>query len=131
MKSVLIISDDQELAANLKAALWSNRFSLRILRGNELVVEDLNQTKPDLILIDFLLNDANGGSLCHEIRGYHGLHHIPVILLSEYPDIERFTAKFGCNAIIRKPILAHELINTLTMMLQRPGISQQSFSKAS
>ncbi|GAA4087238.1 response regulator [Mucilaginibacter panaciglaebae] len=130
MKSVLIISDDQDLATGLKTALWSNEFNFNILPSHDHVVEELIRIKPDLILIDFLLNNANGGSLCHEIRGHRDLHQLPLILLTNYP-IERFTAKFGCNAIVRKPVMMNDLIDTLSMMLEDTAVVPHVLERAS
>jgi len=123
MENVLIISDDQELLEDLKGRLSSNDIMLYTLPGREDVLKDVAQINPSLLLIDFLLRRANGGTLCHQIRGHQELQHIPVILLTDYPNVERFTAKFGCNAIIRKPISAHELIKTLSIMLENRELS--------
>jgi len=131
MKSVLIISDDQDLVTALKTALWSDQFNFNILPSHEHVVEQLIQIKPDLILIDFLLNKANGGSLCHEIRGHRDLCRLPLILLTSYPNIERFTAKFGCNAVVRKPVMISDLINTLSLTLEGSAMAPHILEEAS
>lgn len=131
MKSVLIISDDKELASAFKKASFSNQFNFSILPSQEYVVDKLIEFKPDLILIDFLLNNTNGGSLCHQIRGHRDLYPLPLILLTHYPNIERFITKFGCNAIIRKPVAAHELIDNLNKMLDDPAIAPRVLGKAS
>lgn len=131
MKTVLIISDDQELAAALKAALWSDQFNLTVLASHEHVLEELIQLKPAMILVDFLLNNTNGGSLCHEIRACHELNQLPLILITDYPNVERFTGKFGCNAIIRKPIRVQELIDVIGAMLNDPAITPHRLHRAS
>jgi len=131
MKSVLIITDDKELAIALKTDLCSNQFTFNTLPGNENVIEELIKFQPDLILIDFLLHNANGGSLCREIRGYYELQQLPLVLLTDYPNIERFMAKFSCNAIIRKPVMVQELANTLGRMLEHAAIAPFILEQAS
>jgi DNA-binding response OmpR family regulator len=131
MKKVLIISDDNQLLEGLKNALFSHEFTLQALPGREGIVNELAVFKPDMVLIDFLLKDINGGSLCHQVRVHPELGNLPVILLSEYPDIERFTAKFGCNAVLRKPVMADELIDSLAILLEHPGLAPNYFYQAS
>lgn len=131
MKKVLIISDDNELIEGLKHVLYSYDFCVQAIRGKEGLVTEIAPHKPDMILIDFLLKDINGGSLCHQVRLHPELADLPVILLSEYPDIERFTAKFGCNAILRKPLKAHELIDSLAVLLEQPALASNYLYEAS
>lgn len=131
MKKVVIISDDSQLLDGLKTVLFSHEFSVYTFAGSEETLNEIKGLKPDLVMIDFLLNNANGGTLCHQLRLRPALAHLPVILLSDYPEVERFTAKFGCNAVIEKPASATVLINLLPGLLANQQLMSRELSEAS
>ena len=119
MKKVLIISDEQQLLTSLEASSFSGDFSLHTLPGCEDTLGEITMMQQDLILVDFLLGSINGGALCHQIRGHEPIKHLPVILLSDYPNMQRFSAKFGCNLIVPKPVEPAQLIETFSAMLNK------------
>lgn len=123
MKNVLIISDDNETIEKLQVSLVSDDFIIHTLPDRDDIVPELVNLQPDLVLIDFLLNSVNGGTLCHQIRSSEDTQYMPIVILSDYPNIEQYTAKFGCNAIIRKPVKKHELVDTLTVLLSKKGMN--------
>jgi len=104
MKNVLLISPDTGLADSVRANLLSLNIALNVLPSSDNVFTHLRNNRPDLVMIDFILQDINGGGLCHQIKCDPELHDLPVVLLSEFPGLKRFSTKFGCNLILNKPL---------------------------
>lgn len=89
--------------------------------GNEVIsspdhkiVEDLVDINPDLVLMDELLPGARGSELCLKIKEDEKTKHIPVVLVSTIPHLDKLAAKCHADAYIEKPFsitVLSELIN--------------------
>lgn len=104
MKRILILATDQAIIAVLKENLAYPGFDVEALNNPDKIVEAITEYKPDLLLIDFFLQDTNGGSVCHQLKCDPETHKLPVIILSEYPELITFSRKFGCDAAVSKPV---------------------------
>ncbi|TSD65012.1 response regulator [Inquilinus sp. KBS0705] len=87
------------------------------------VLQEIRQRKPDLLVIDFILNDDNGGGLCHQVKSDMQLHELPIILLSEYTTLDRIASKFGCSTVVNKPISQPDLYENINNLLQQQAVS--------
>jgi CheY-like chemotaxis protein len=74
---------------------------------------------PDLFLIDFLLEDGNGGELCRALKNDSRYRHTPVILFSAYKSPQTDFHSYGCDTVIEKPFDLDELIATINDLLEK------------
>jgi DNA-binding response OmpR family regulator len=126
MKKLLIVSTDQHLLNALNTDLTQWDYNVQTLQKPDLLFNKLNSFNPDLLIIDFILNDLNGGTLCHQIKCDPKLHNLPVIILSDYPELGRFSNKFGCEAILKKPLQMYDLINAVLKVIKESENSLDS-----
>src|SRR5690606_32664812 len=75
--------------------------------------------QPNLILLDVMLPDADGLTICKRLRATPATSHIPVILITAYdPAVGRAEALMaGANDYITKPIILHDLLDRLNVLL--------------
>ena len=59
--------------------------------------------KPDLILLDVILNGENGRDICEKIRANKTKIRIPIILISANPDWLENCKECGADDILEKP----------------------------
>ena len=82
MKRILIVEDNVSNAEVITAIFDEEGFETKTL----LVVDDLFSTisifKPDLILMDIKLQNADGRVLCNEIKANPDMEHIFIILMT-------------------------------------------------
>jgi CheY-like chemotaxis protein len=104
MKKVLILATDLAITEILKENLSYFNFDVKALNNPDQLVAAITEYKPDLLLMDFFLQDANGGSICHQLKCDPETHKLPIIILSEYPELITFSRKFGCDAAVPKPV---------------------------
>lgn len=95
---------------------------LEVIAYSADVLREIKMRMPELLIIDFILNDDNGGALCHQVKLDAKLHDLPVILLSEYTSLDRLAAKFGCSTVITKPVNMPELFETINHLLQPQAV---------
>lgn len=85
------------------------------------LLERLGTLKPDAVLCDVVMPDANGYDICRTLKSDPATLHIPVVLLTgTFEPFDRSRAlAAGCDAIITKPFEAEELIRTVEELLRR------------
>jgi CheY-like chemotaxis protein len=117
MYKILVISSDKDFLNGVKsdAHFWDS--IVQTCDNTDDTFEQINSFGPDLVIIDFILNDSNGGAICHQIKTNAETHLLPVILVSEYSGIYRFTTKFGCNVLLQKPLDSYTLYSSVLHLL--------------
>jgi len=120
MRKVILISTDETVVNLLNSNAGVLEIEPEVTMPSGDLLSEIKEKKPDLLIIDFILNDDNGGGLCHQVKSDSQLHGLPIILLSEYPSLERIATKFGCSTMITKPLNLYKL----TEGLQNLGLTQ-------
>ena len=83
----------------------------------EKAVRLIENYRPDLIMLDYLLPDWNGGELCAAIRAIEGFQNIPIIITSAYAKILYSLSEYGCDAVLEKPFSIHQMISLVSKLL--------------
>ena len=99
MARIKIIDDDVELAENLSLILEKEGYTVSTLDHTEGAVEDLVQSRPDLLILDVMFpeNVAGGFDLARKIRQAPEIKDLPVILLTEVN--QNFPTDFSADDI--------------------------------
>ena len=126
MNRILIVEDDREIAENLLFLLGKEGFSAESAATREEALEKTARNRFDLILMDVMLPDGNGYSLCTTIKRETD---IPVIFLTAMGDEGSIVTGFdlGADDYIAKPFKPLELISRVKNTLRRSGKSRSLF----
>ena len=111
-EKILIVDDTPSIADFIKSVLQDNGFiGLLAFDGNEAVIS-ANTNRPDLILLDIIMPDIDGYSICSLLKTNTKTKDIPVIFMSalnsSFDKIKAF--KSGAVDYITKPIQSEELL---------------------
>lgn len=99
---VLIVDDSEELRALIRSALSVHAFRV-IEAGCGLdAVHMATERRPDIIILDHILPDANGLSITPHLKA-HGDPLLIVITGDASPSLASDYSKVGAHAFIRKP----------------------------
>ncbi len=120
MNKILVIDDDLDLLAVLKEWFSDESFELRTLSRANGVFDIIEQFRPDLILIDYLLTDINGGEICSQIKRSTEYAHIPIAILSAYPKVFLSLGNYKCDLFIAKPFDLYSLTEKIQGLLNLP-----------
>lgn len=82
MAQILLVEDDLILVEMYQVKFEMEGFSVLVANNGDECLEILNQTIPDLILLDILMPKMNGFHVLKEIKKQPNLRQIPVILLT-------------------------------------------------
>jgi DNA-binding response OmpR family regulator len=83
---------------------------------------------PDLILLDLLLPDLDGLSVCEIFARHPATQHIPVIMITAVgSDVTRFSAEIaGARHFFAKPVDFEKLKSTMRTLLGTPAPNHQN-----
>ncbi|MEO5769333.1 MAG: response regulator, partial [Polyangia bacterium] len=118
-RRVLIIEDEPDLVRGLRDALEFEGFEiLSAGLGREGIIL-ARERGPDLVLLDLMLPDMNGFSVCEEIRGTNPV--LPIIMLtarSQENDKIR-GLEVGADDYVTKPFSIGELVARINAIFRR------------
>jgi DNA-binding response OmpR family regulator len=112
----MIVDDDRTMNSLLKTLLEIEGFLVVLAPHGEMVLSTALAEKPDAVLMDVHIADANGMDLLKQIRLHPLLAKLPVIMSSGM-DMEYECRKSGANAFILKPYPPDELSSTLKKVI--------------
>lgn len=111
IRKALIVEDEQELGLILAEHLRHWRFEPTILPEGKNVVEWVRHHRPDVILLDLMLPDIDGYSICETLKLDRETNLIPVIMTTAMTDQEDRVhgLQVGANTYLTKPFTAETL----------------------
>ncbi len=112
----MIVEDDRTMNALLKTLLELDGFAVVLAPYGELVLSTALAERPDAVLMDVHIADADGMDLLRQIRLHPQLARLPVIMSSGM-DMEHECRQFGADAFILKPYPPEQLSNTLKKVI--------------
>lgn len=118
MKKILIIEDDVWISSSLKLYLENSNFVVELYYEGLWAIDKINETNPDLIILDLNLPWKNGDEIIKEFRE---TKDTPIILLTarstEMDKIHGF--ELGADDYIAKPFSPRELLARISTILKR------------
>jgi len=121
MTKILYFEDDQEISIFVKTLLESSGYVVEHYYSGKDIIKKVSQIKPDLILLDLTLPDAEGIDVCRELKSDVRYKAIPVIILTARISTEDKIVGFECGAddYMTKPFEPQELILRIKALLRR------------
>lgn len=120
MKKHILVVDD-EIGALTLIGIMLERGGFGVLKAKDArsALSILDQSTPDLIILDVMMPGMNGIDLCRAIRERDDTDHTPVLILSARGDAESIMRgiEAGANDYLPKPILHHDLVAKVRTML--------------
>ncbi|WP_295624833.1 HD domain-containing phosphohydrolase [uncultured Nitrosomonas sp.] len=108
---VLIVDDTLANLKTLAAILKEENYKIRPATNGKVALESINQSLPDLILLDIKMPDMNGFETCKAIKNIPSCNSIPIIFISALDDIADKIKAFsmGGSDYITKPFREEEV----------------------
>jgi DNA-binding response OmpR family regulator len=132
-KKIAVIEDDADLFALLKYNLSKEGFAVVGAQTGRGAAELCRREKPDLVLLDIMLPDADGLEICKSIRAHAELAHIPVIFLTaRASETDRIVGlELGANDYIVKPFFVRELLARIKIQFRGQATATRLLRAAS
>ena len=116
--NILVVDDEPEIADLVQVYLKSEGFTVFPCLNGADALECVRTQALDLAILDVMLPDISGFTLCSEIRKDH---HFPVIMLTaRTEDMDKITGlTIGADDYITKPFNPLELVARVKAQLRR------------
>lgn len=107
---VLIADDEPDMLRFLRAQMEKDYEVLEAVDGNQ-AIEKARQFLPNLLLLDMMMPEKDGITVCRELKRSVGTQAIPILLLTARADeATKFSAlEAGANDFLTKPFSTTEL----------------------
>ena len=127
-RKIAIVEDEAELAALLDYNLTRQGYQAHVLPGAKDTLRQLENWKPDLIVLDIMLPEINGFDLCREIRKSAVLGRTPVLFLTaRSEEVDRVLGlEIGGDDYMTKPFSPRELVARVRAHLRRGEMDQDT-----
>lgn len=123
MVSILIIDDEDDIRDILKYNLEKEGFYIRVASNGEQGIKLIQESIPDLIILDVMMPGMDGIEVCEAIRNNAEFNKILICLLTarneDYSQIAGLNA--GADDYVAKPIKPKVLVSRINALLRRKG----------
>lgn len=117
--NILLVEDDESLSEILTELFSDEGYRIRCIGGTEDILPLIDQFRPDLVLLDYVLPKVNGGELCSQIKKHRDFCNIPVIIYSAFSRVLLSLGDYGCDVFMEKPFDLDELIGKIEKLTAR------------
>jgi two-component system response regulator MtrA len=121
----MLVEDDHAVAQTLTDALESSGYRVWLAETGADAKTLLEQTRPDLIILDLMLPDVDGLVLC---SGLKAIADVPIVICSATPQKRDaiLGLKLGADDFIAKPFDIYELEARVEAVLRRTSQTRVS-----
>ncbi len=120
MPEILIIEDERPIAELLKYSLEREGYQVRMAHTGADGLAAIAAKTPDLILLDLMLPDMDGLSICRQVTEQR---RAPIIIVSAKNDqVDKIIGlEYGADDYITKPFDIREVLLRIQSVLRRGG----------
>lgn len=121
MANILMIDDDKQLLKMMGMMLERGGHNPTLISDPEEGMVELQENKPDLLVLDVMMPGTNGHLICRQIRATKELADLPILILTaRAQDVDREAAlKSGADEYLSKPVSAQELMQSIDQLLRQ------------
>lgn len=111
---ILIVDDEEKILEIIDAYLVANHYSVYKAISGAMALEKFEKNNPDLVVLDLMLPDTDGLTVCRKIRE---VSNVPIIMLTAKSDEDDILTglKLGADDYMIKPFSPKELVARIQM----------------
>jgi len=119
-KTILVADHDNSILKFVTLILENEGYRVVTAGDGQEALEKVQQSRPDLMLLEILLPRKNGYQICRALKEDTTLRELPVVFLSaKSQPSDRFWAKrVGADGFVPKPFDPAELLRELRARLR-------------
>ena len=121
---ILVVDDDIRMLRMMKRMLELENFQTITANNGESALIVFEKENPDLVLLDIMMPDMNGYTVCQHIREFS---EVPIIMVTAMGDDKQKVEglDIGADDYVTKPFSASELAARVRAILRRSGSQER------
>jgi two-component system phosphate regulon response regulator PhoB len=128
------VEDDAALVALLRYHFERENFEVRDTPSGQGALRLVQEAAPDVVLLDWTLDDLSGLEVCRRLRKGQSTRHVPILMLTaRNEESDRIRGlEVGADDYVTKPFSPRELIARVRALLRRarPALAGEMLSFA-
>jgi len=124
-KRILIIDDEVSFTRLVRLNLEeTGHYEVYIENKGKAALDTALEIKPDLILLDIIMPDMDGGDIATHIKAEPNLKNVPIIFLTatvRKQEVQERGGVIGGYSFIAKPAKTQDLVNLIEQHLKNPN----------
>jgi len=116
---IMVIDDEPQVTEIIEAFLSNAGHKVIVDNAATEAFEKARKTKPDVILLDIMMPEIDGYSICHQLKNDPPTANIPVVFLTgkDRSDDQGRSFKVGGDMFIKKPFSCERLLEIINIIL--------------
>ena len=125
--SILIVEDEPKIAQILVDFFSIEGYATEVLYDGKSVVDTVKTTRPDFIILDVMLPNKDGLTICKEIRQFSD---VPILMLTaKVEEIDRLMGLgFGADDYVCKPFSPREVLLRVSTILRHNTLFPRGYT---
>jgi len=124
-KRILLVDDEVSVTRATRRNLEATgRFEVMEINNPALVIENARQFKPDLVLLDVMMPDMDGGDVAAAIEEDPDLADVPIIFLTgivNKKEVGSSGSMRGKHTFLAKPVKFEDLLACIYEQIRTAG----------
>ena len=120
-RRILLIDDEETFARSMKSYLeLTGRYEVRMEHDSRQALQAAREFQPDLILLDVIMPQGDGGHVAAQIRGDQRVKEAPVVFLTAVVSRDETSAQHGIiggHQFLAKPVTGKEVLACIEQQL--------------
>jgi DNA-binding response OmpR family regulator len=114
-KKILLVEDEESLRLLYEEELMAEGYEVLIARNGREALRQLEETTPDLIILDIVMPVMDGMETLGQIMGRE--RNVPIIIHTSYPGYREDFMSWAADAYVAKSSDLQELKDTVRRLL--------------
>jgi DNA-binding response OmpR family regulator len=116
---ILVVEDDADIREGLSDLLRQYSFEVSSACEGQAALAMAHRTRPDVILLDALMEGMDGREFLDEQRRRPEMAGIPVVVITGLPP--QLVVSLGAAVVLAKPFHIEDLLGAIRTALARPA----------
>ncbi len=125
LKRLLLVDDEEPFTRLLKLNLEEGgEYEVRVENEGLQAIAAACEFEPDLILLDVIMPDADGGEVAARLRTHEKLRNVPIVFLTAAVSKQELagpSGTIGGRVFVAKPVNKRDLLEIIERELGAPA----------
>ncbi|RZK80251.1 MAG: response regulator transcription factor [Pedobacter sp.] len=119
IKRIHVLEDDEDIRYIIGVLLKDEGYELQLSSTFAEMKTKLKDSVPDLFILDVMLPDGDGASICKDLKSDIFTKHIPIIVMSANDQNKQISLDAGANDYISKPFDIDYIVRRINAQLAK------------
>ena len=113
--TVLVVDDEVEALQLVELMLRNSPFRIKTAKNGEEALTTAQSQRIDIVILDVMMPDMSGVTVCGHLRATPQLRDIPIVMLTALDAYatRRTAIQAGATDLVTKPVARDELLSKL------------------